>query len=133
MKKALLGVALVFGLVGCSAERAEVREEGTETRARLEDDRLRYQRDMEARLDRIDEQIEEQRAQMRERRLNAQAQREWNERMSELERARAETREKYNELKNATAEGWNDLKQGVDDAADSLERSWNEFVADART
>ena len=132
MKKAILAVALAFGIVGCTAERAGVTEEGTETRARLDTERTQYMRDMEARLDRMDEQIEQRREQMRERKLDAQAQRVYDQRMADLERAQREARAEYEEFKNASAETWQDMKQGMDKAADSLEQSWNSFVTDLK-
>jgi hypothetical protein len=137
MKRALLALALVAAFTGCSrSDRAEIREEtrerGQDTAEAMNDRRV-YQERLEARLDKLDREMEEERVKAKSRRMNAKAQAEYNERMQELDRLKAETREKYSQLKSATAEGWEDFKRGVDNATDELEQSWNRFVADMKT
>ncbi|HYI97000.1 MAG TPA: hypothetical protein VEX68_25885 [Bryobacteraceae bacterium] len=144
MKKYAAVVILGLGLVGCTrSDRAEVRQETGETaeatRARTAEatreasaKRREYQERMEARLDKIDREIEEERLKAKGRKMNAKAKREYNEKMAELDEARRDTRSKWNELKNATDENWEQFKDSLDRAGEKLESGWNRFVADIK-
>lgn len=134
MKKYLIVLGVSMLLAGCTrSEKSEVRNEAEETRARVAEERREYQRKMEERLDRIDREIDEERAKAEGRKMNAKAKREYNERVEELTKLRAETREKYNGLKNSAADGWNSFKSGVDEAVDKLDNSWDRFKADMKS
>ena len=141
MTKHLLIAALAFGTVACTSnQRAEVREEASETRARAtnkaddwENDRREYSQRMQDRLDRIDREMEEERVKAQGREMSAKARREYNERMSELNNMKRKTREQWNEAKSATKEGWNDFKRTMDDAGDKLDSAWERFKADLKS
>ena len=131
---AVLGV----GLVGCTAsDRAEVKQEtreaGDETRARTTDMRREYETRMQSRLDKIDREMEEEREQAKNRRMNAQQRRDYERRMAEMEETRADARRQWEQFKNSTDENWEQFKDGLDRAGDKLENGWNKFVADMRT
>jgi transposase len=53
--------------------------------------------------------------------------------MVDLARLRADTREKYNEMKNATADGWERFKDSVDEGANKLDNAWDRFKADMKS
>jgi hypothetical protein len=53
--------------------------------------------------------------------------------MTDLRELREETREKYNNAKNATEDGWERFKGEVSDAVDKMERGWDNFVADLKS
>jgi len=138
MTRYLLTAALALGTIACTSnQRAEVREDTAETRARATDtwetERTEYSRKMQDRLDRIDREMEEERVKAKTRKMNAKAQREYDEKMREMDQLKAQTREQYNQAKSATKEGWEDFKRGMDTAADKLERGWDSFVADLKS
>jgi hypothetical protein len=134
MKRYLFAGVLAVSLVGCtSANRQEARNEAEETRARATSARDEYSRKMQDRLDRIDREIDEERAKAKARKMNAKAQKAWDNRMDDLQKMRAETREKYNEMKNSTENGWEKFKDGMDTAADKLDRAWDNFKADLKS
>ena len=138
MTNYLLIVTLAFGTVACSRnQQAEIREETAQTRARSTDDweadRTEYSRRMQERLDRIDRELEEERVKAQGREMSAKARREYNERISELNTLKRNTREQWNEAKAATKEGWNDFKRSMDNAADKLDNAWERFKADMKS
>ena len=144
MKNYVAVAVLGLGLVGCTAsDRAEVRQESREaadaTRARTAEatneaaaKRREYSERMQARMDKIDREMEEENLKAKGRKMTAAQKREYNERMAELENAKKETKEKWNEFTNATDENWEQFKDGMDRAGDKLETSWNRFVADMK-
>ena len=138
MTKYLLIASFAFGTIACSrTDRAEVREEAAESRSRAadtwEEERRAYSQRTQERLDRIDREMEEERAKAKGREMNAKARREYDERMDELTRMKQKTREQWNDAKAATKEGWNDFKRNMDEAADALDRAWERFKADLKS
>jgi Skp family chaperone for outer membrane proteins len=145
MKQYVTALVLGIGLVGCTAsDRAEVRQEskevGAETRARTAEakqeagaKRREYQERWQARLDRIDREMDEERAKVKGRKLTAKQRAEYNKRMAELEKGKKETHEKWEQVKNATDENWEQFKDALDTAGDQLENGWNRFVADMKS
>jgi hypothetical protein len=137
MTKYILIATLAFGTVACTRnQRADVREEASETRARVDDwqtERTDYSRRMQERLDRIDREMEEERVKAEGRQMSAKSRREYNERMDDLNKVKRETREQWNDAKSATKEGWNDFKRGMDNAADKLDNAWERFKADMKS
>jgi TolA-binding protein len=143
MRNYIAAFVLSLGLIGCtSTERADVRKQAQdaaeETRARTADTRrdvnaarLDYQARMEARLDKIDREMDEERAKARN--LTAKQRREYKERMSELEQERKDARDKWSDLKASTDDNWEKFKDGLDRAADKVENGWNKFVADMKS
>lgn len=131
--KHLYAMAVLTGvlLVGCSETRQEAGEASREVGAAANRDRDEYQRRMENRMDQMDRQIEE----MKERSRNAtgEAKAKWDREVAELEDERREARTKYNNLKNATAEQWENMKTEVDQAMDSLERGYNRTLEAMKT
>ena len=144
MKNYLALAVLGLGLVGCtSSERAEVRQESREaadaTRQGAAEatnnaaaKRREYSEKTQARLDKIDREMEEERLKAKGRKMTAKQKREYDERMAELDTAKKETKEKWNEFTKATDENWEQFKDGLDRAGDKLETSWNRFVADVK-
>lgn len=125
---------LALSLTACStASRTEARNETEQTKARVDDARETYQRKMQDRLDKIDREIDEERAKAEGRKMNAKARKAYNNRMDDLKKVRSETREKYDEVKNAAENGWEKLKDGADTAADKLDRAWDNFKADMKS
>jgi hypothetical protein len=145
VKEMLSALVLSIGLVGCgTSERAEVRQEskeaGAETRARaaeakqdLAEKRKEYEQRWQARLDKLDREMDEERAKANTRNLNAKERAQYDKRMGELERTKKETHAKWNQVKNATDEDWEKLTEALDTAGDQLENGWNRFVADMKS
>jgi hypothetical protein len=144
MKNYLAVAVLGLGLAGCTtSDRAEVRQESREaadtTRARTAEakndaaaKRREYSDRMQARLDKIDREMEEEKLKAKGRKMTAAQKREYNERMAELENLKKETKEKWSEFANATDNNWEQFKDSLDRAGDKLENSWNRFVADIK-
>lgn len=142
MTKYIMTTILGLSLIGCTrSDRAEVRndtrEAAEQTRARTaeaareaNEKRREYQERMEARLDKIDREMEEER--LKARKMNAKARREYNERMVELEAAKQDAREKWAGLKASTDDNWEQFKDAMDRAGDRLENGWNRFVAELK-
>jgi hypothetical protein len=129
---------LALTLTACTSTskteaRNEVRTDAEQTRARTTMTKDEYQRKLEARLDRIDREMDEERARAEKRKMDAKARREYNERMEDLRKLRADTRSKWDEMKNATADGWEKFKDGVDNSVDRLDRAWDRFKADMKS
>jgi uncharacterized membrane protein YhiD involved in acid resistance len=145
MRNYIAALILGLGLVGCTtSERAEVRKQARdaeeETRARTADTRrdvtaarTEYQTRMEARLDKIDREMDEERAKAKARRMTAKQRRAYNERMTELEQEKKDARAKWSDLKTSTDENWEKFKDGLDRAADKVESGWHKFVADLKS
>ena len=145
MRNYIAALVLSLGLVGCTtSERAEVRKQARdaeeETRARTADTRrdvnaarLDYQNRMEARLDKIDREMDEERAKAKARIMTAKQRRAYNERMAELDQEKKDARAKWNDLKASTDDNWEKFKDGLDRAADKVENGWNKFVADMKS
>jgi hypothetical protein len=145
MRNYIAALILGLGLVGCTtSERAEVRKQARdaeeETRARTADTRrdvtaarTEYQNRMEARLDKIDREMDEERAKAKARRMTAKQRRAYNERMTELEQEKKDARAKWSDLKTSTDENWEKFKDGLDRAADKVESGWHKFVADLKS
>ena len=141
MTKYLLIATLAFGTVACTREqRTDMRTDSEATRARTEtaadnweNERREYSRRMQDRMDRIDREMDEERAKAKGREMNAKARREYDERMSELGNLRQETKQQWNKLESATKEGWNDFKRGMDNTADKLDNAWERFKADMKS
>jgi hypothetical protein len=53
--------------------------------------------------------------------------------MAELENAKKETHQNWEQVKNATDDNWEKFKDTMDAAGDKLENGWNRFVADMRS
>jgi len=130
--------------VGCTAsDRAEIRKDSREategTRARTADSareasakRREYQESMQARLDKIDRDIDEERAKAKTRRMTAKQRREYNERISELEQEKKDVRVKWSQMKDATDDNWEKFKDGMDEAVTKVENGWHKFVAELK-
>jgi DNA repair exonuclease SbcCD ATPase subunit len=145
MKQYLTALVLGIGLVGCtSSDRAEVRQEsreaGAEARTQTAEakqqaaaKRREYQERWQTRLDKIDREMDEERAKVKGRKLTAKQRAEYNERMAELDTAKKETRDKWEQVKGATDENWEQFKDALDRAGDKFENGWNRFVADMKS
>lgn len=90
-------------------------------------ERRAYRERMEAQLETWEEEIAELEAKAAE--LGANVQEESREQLEELRRRRDAAREKLDELAGASAEAWQELKEGVDRAWDEL----REALDDARS
>ena len=101
MRNYIAALVLSLGLVGCTtSERAEVRKQArdaeesgrrtADTRRDVSAARLDYQSRMEARLDKIDREMDEERAKAKARDVTAQQRRAYNERMAEFDRGARE-------------------------------------------
>ncbi|MDZ4800927.1 MAG: hypothetical protein SGI92_22440 [Bryobacteraceae bacterium] len=125
---------LALSLTACStAPQTEARTETDQTRARVDNARESYQKGMQDRLDRVDREIDEERAKAEGRKMNAKAKKAYAARMDDLRKMRTESREKYNEMKNSTENGWERFKDGLDSTADKLDRAWDNFKADMKS
>jgi hypothetical protein len=145
MKNYIAAFVLGIGLIGCTtSERADVRKQAKEaeedTRARTADTRrdataarIEYQSRMEARLDKIDREMDEERAKAKARHMTAKQRREYNERMAEMEQEKKDARAKWNELKASTDDNWEKFKDSMDRAADKIENGWDKFVASLKS
>jgi hypothetical protein len=87
---------------------------------------------MQARLDKIEREMEEERLKARSRNMSAKARREYDERMAELEELRKDTRQKWAQMRDATDNNWERFKDDLDRAGDKIESEWNRFVADLK-
>jgi len=144
MKAYAVTFVLGLGLVGCtSSDRAEVRrdsrEAAEETCARTAEiardanaNRREYHEKMQARLDKIAREMDEERAKAKARKMTAKQRREYNERVAELNEAKADTRRNWSELKDATDDNWEKFKDGLDTAANKVEDGWHKFVAELK-
>ena len=72
-----------------------------------------YQSRMEARLDKIDREMDEERAKAKARNMTAKQRREYNERMAELDQEKKDARAKWNDLKASTDDNWEKFKDGL--------------------
>lgn len=145
MKPYIAAFVFGIGLIGCtSGDRAEVRQESreaaSEVRARTAEARQdasaarrEYQERWQARLDKIDREMDEERAKLKDRKLTAKQRAEYNERVAELDNMKKETREKWNEVKNSTDENWEKFKDGLDKVGDKFENAWNSFITDMKS
>jgi hypothetical protein len=116
-----------------------MREEGEASRARTgetatnwETEKREYSRSMGERLDRIDRELEQERTRAENGQMSAEARREYNERVSELDNVRREAREQWNKLESATQDAWQDFKGDMDRTANRLDQAWERFRADLR-
>jgi hypothetical protein len=145
MRNYIAALLLGLGLAGCTtSERADVRKQAREaeeeTRSRVADTRrdataarIDYQNRMQARLDKIDREMDEERAKAKDRHMTAKQRRQYNARMAELDQEKSDARSKWNDLKASADDNWEKFKDGLDRAADKVESGWNKFVADLKS
>ena len=136
MKTYLFAGLLALSLTACSnttTTKTEAQREAEQTRARVDNARETYNRKMQDRLDKIDREIDEERAKAEGRKLNAKAKQAYKERMDDLEKLRAETKSQWNDVKNASESSWEKLKDSMDSTADKMDRAWENFKADMKS
>ena len=126
-----LGVLTTFLLVGCANTREEAGEASREVGAAANQDRIEYQRRMEARLDDMDRKIEEMKREASQ--ATGAAKQKWDREVAELEDERREARAKYNEMRNSADAQWENFKDGVSNAVDKLEAGYNRTLEAMKT
>lgn len=89
-----------------------------------------YQKMVEARLDKLDRQIEELNAEAEKFRSETGA--EFKEGIGELNWKKAYAHTKLDELKSASEETWNDVRSEMDSTMDDLEKSYKNTISRLR-
>lgn len=113
-------------LPGCTRrERTEERRDEKQAAPQVDtnahQNRVDYERTMDQRLTKLDQELDELRGKARQAKGNLKD--EYNQQIAELERERSEARSKFGELKSATDDAWDKLKDGADKAAAKLEQT----------
>ena len=93
--------------------------------------RTEYQDQMQARLDRLDREIDELKT--RANHATGARKAELERRIADLEQQRADVRSKYSNLKGAADDVWEKMKAGVDQAADKLQEGFEKLKSDLKS
>ena len=137
MKKLILTVTMVAVSIACSSgtrtgaidETRARRTDGAKEIGPVRAKRHEYELQMQARLDKVDREIDEEQQRSKVRHRTAKAEREYKQKMAELKKIRAETRDKFSRAGEIPEDNWEEFKSDMDRAADKVEQAWKDFVA----
>ncbi|MGW8303323.1 MAG: hypothetical protein ACWGNO_14700 [Desulfobacterales bacterium] len=111
---------------------ADVKKEAKEametTKAYTLQQKEEYQKQIKAKLEEIDREIQalQAKAQSRATELKEESKAELNQAMEGLLKKKQAAAEKLNELKSASGKAWEDIKSGVDKAMDDLNKAYDQ-------
>jgi len=92
--------------------------------------RYEFLRDMNEELNRMEAGIDELKEEIKTK--SDEAQQALQERVEQIEERQAAARERLNAMKQPTADAWDDMKKGMQDALDSVKQAYDNAAAELR-